>query len=68
MKDCIGEIEWMGLYHESPTQQGLAATSKYSTSLPIVGSDSRARPLQVDSDCIFIHCGIPFARSARYPI
>ena len=33
-----------------------------------MGSDSWDRPLNVGGDCIVVRCGIPFTRSARYPI
>ena len=47
------DVDWMDqrvdcieLYRESPTWQGLAVTSRSSTSLPVVGSDSWVRPSQ----------------------
>ena len=43
-------------------------TSRSSTSLPVVGSDSWVLPFYVGRGGILIHCGVPLARSARYPI
>ena len=65
---CIDQRGWIVLYRESPTWQGLAVTSKSSTSLPVVGLDSWVRLIYVGCGRILIHCGVSLARSARYPI
>ena len=59
-------VDCIKLYRESPTWQGLAETSRSSTSLPVVGSDSWVHPLCVGRIRVFIHCGTAFAQSARY--
>ena len=46
--------------------KGLVVTSKSSTSLPVVGSDSLVHPLCVGRIRVFIHCGTAFAQPARY--
>ena len=51
-------VDCIVLYRESPTWQGLAVTSKSSTSLPVVGSDSWVHPLNVGRDRIFMHRGV----------
>ena len=57
------------LYHEFPTSQGLAATSKSSASLPVVGSDSQGCFLCVGCLlCMHAPFGTAVAQSARYPI
>ena len=48
-------IEQIELYRESPMRQGLAVASRSSTSLPVVGSGSRVRLLNVGCDRILMH-------------
>ena len=51
-------VDCIELYRESPMWQGLAATSRSSTSLPVVGSDSWVRLFNVGSGRISMHRGI----------
>ena len=51
-------VDCIELYHESPTCQGLAATSRSSTSLPVVGSDSWIHLSNAGSGRIFMCRGI----------
>ena len=51
-------VDCIELYRESPTWQGLAVTSRSSTSLPVVGSDSWVRPSNVGNGRIFMCRGI----------
>jgi hypothetical protein len=68
VEDGSKRVDCIELYRESPTWQGLAVTSRSSTSLPVVGSDSWVRLVYVGRDGIFMHRGVSLARSARCPI
>jgi hypothetical protein len=56
MRDGLKRVDCIELYRESPTWQGLALTSRSYTSLPVVGSDSWVRPLNVGRGYLFMHC------------
>ena len=49
----VKRVNCFVLYHESPTLEELVMTSKPSTSLPVVSSDSWVRPLCWRRLCIY---------------
>ena len=54
---CIDQKEYIVLYHKPPTEQGLAATSKSSTSLPVVGSDSQSCSSSMLAVTVYLYVG-----------
>ena len=46
----------VALYRETPTWQGLAVTSRSSTSFSVADSDSRVRSLSFGQDYLLMHC------------
>ena len=61
-------VNYVVPHYEAPAWQGIAVTSRSSTSLPTVGSAFWVRSIYVGRGRILMHCGVPLARSARYPI